>query len=67
MNDTPLIYTSKGNLPIDSLRYEHQWTDNEDYTAFEERWFLGDEVVKNNKHMLRKKPLTIGGEQAVMR
>jgi hypothetical protein len=66
MNEIPLIWTSKGNLPVDSLRYEHGWSDTEDYTAFEERWFLGDELVKNNRHMLTKKALTMGGEQAVM-
>lgn len=68
MNDTPLIFTSKGNVPIESLRYEHQWSETDDYVSLEERWFDADgELVKNNRHMLAKRGLVIGGEQAVMR
>lgn len=67
MNETPLIWTARGNVPIDSLRYEHEWRDTPEMTVFEERWFADDgELVKNNCHALAKKQLTIGGEQAAM-
>jgi hypothetical protein len=67
MSDQPLIWTIKGNLPLDSLRYEHQWEDTPDETTFSERWFTQDgELVKNNCHKLAKRQLTIGGEQAAM-
>jgi hypothetical protein len=62
----PLIYTSKGNVPIASLRYEHKWEDNDRYTALHEFWFDGDEIVKNSTHMLAKSGLVIGGQQAQM-
>lgn len=67
MTDTPLIWTSKGNVPISSLRYEHRWEDTPDETTFSEFWFAEDgELVKNNCHKLAKKQLTSLGEQAVM-
>jgi len=67
MTDVPLIFTSRGNVPIESLRYEHRWTQNDDMVIFEEFWFAEDgEIVKNNKHALAKKPLSISGEQACM-
>jgi hypothetical protein len=67
MSDTPLIYTSKGNVPIDSLRYEHKWIDTKDETTLVEFWFdASDEVVKKNVHMFGRKPLEMGGQQAVM-
>jgi hypothetical protein len=62
----PLIYTSKGNVPVDSLRYEHKWEDNDRYIALHEFWFDGDEIVKNSTHMLAKSGLVIGGQQAQM-
>jgi hypothetical protein len=66
MNETPLIFTSKGNVPIDSLRYEHEWIDSPEMLIFHERWFDGSELVKNNAHAYAKQALTIGGEQAAM-
>jgi len=67
LNDTPLIYTAKGNVPIDTLRYEHRWEDTPDETTLYESWFAADgELVKNNCHKLARRPLTIGGEQAAM-
>ena len=65
--DTPLIYTSKGNVPIDTLRYEHRWSETEDYVSFEEIWYdQSGELVKNSRHVLAKKPLIIGVEQVVV-
>jgi hypothetical protein len=67
MSDTPLIWTSKGNVPIDSLTYKHGWVDTEKYIAFEERWYdATGELVKNNTHAYAKSGLVMGGEQAVM-
>lgn len=50
--DTPLIYTSKGNLPIDSLRYEQKREDSADQIVFIEEYFLADESVKRSVHVL---------------
>jgi len=63
VSTVPLIYTSKGNVPVDSLRYEHKWEDNDRYIALHEFWFDGDEIVKNSTHMLAKSGLVIGAEQ----
>ena len=66
MTEEPLIYTSKGNVPIACLRYEHEWVDGHEVLMFHERWFLGDELVKNNMHGYVKKGVSMGGEQAKM-
>jgi len=53
---TPLIWTARGNVPVESLRYEKEWLiemrDNGDTILwFHERWFFGDgELAKNNAH-----------------
>ncbi len=64
--DQPLIYTKNGNVPIDSLRYEHEWIENEQHIFLHERWFDGEEMVKNNMHGYVKRGLSIAGEQAKM-
>ncbi len=63
----PLIFTSKGNVPITSLKYEHRWEDTPDEVTFMERWLdETGEVVKNNCHKLAKKQLSVFGDQAVL-
>jgi hypothetical protein len=67
MQETPLIWTSKGNVPVDSLRYEHQWIDNADETTLVECWFdASNEVVKKNVHMFGRKPLSFSAAQAAV-
>ena len=53
----PLIYTSKGNLPIESLDYQTHWEVTPDQIAFIEEYRLEDEVVKSSIHVYNKKPL----------
>ncbi len=63
----PLIWTSKGNVPLSSLKYEHRWEETPDEVTFEERWYdEAGEVVKNNCHKLAKKQLSVFGESAAM-
>jgi hypothetical protein len=38
MNDTPLIYTSKGNVPVDSLQYSKDWRFTDELVVFLEEW-----------------------------
>lgn len=52
--DEPLIYTSKGNLPIASLEYSHAWDDRPDAIVFSETYKLAGEVVKHAVHVLSK-------------
>ena len=49
--DVPLIWTSKGNLPVADLRYVPLWTITEDRIEFVEEYYLGDEVVRRNVHI----------------
>lgn len=60
--DEPLIYTTKGNLPIASLEYSHKWEDEPGYLKFIETYTLDGEVVKQSAHVLMKTGLAIGAE-----
>lgn len=62
--EEPLIYTSKGNLPIASLQYRHEWTETENETVFVEEYRLDGEIVKRSVHAKLKKPLTFEMQQA---
>jgi hypothetical protein len=58
MQETPLIWTSKGNVPIASLRYEQGWREERDYFVHEQLWFDGTgELVKRDAHLLGKPPV----------
>jgi hypothetical protein len=48
----PLIWTSRGNLPISALKYEVMWEDHSpQYMKFCERYLAEDgEVVKESAH-----------------
>lgn len=62
MNDEPLIYTSKGNLPIASLEYRHSWEfrpskETCEAIHFVEEYFLEGECVKRAAHVYVAKGL----------
>jgi hypothetical protein len=61
--EVPLIYTSLGNLPVASLRYEYYWEDSPESMKFTESYFKGDEMVKSSTHLYLKKGLDLFGEQ----
>ena len=63
MSDVPLIWTSKGNLPVDGLTYEPEWNDLEDQVQFIETYKQGDEIVKRSVHIMIKKGIAVFGEQ----
>lgn len=52
MNDEPLIYTSRGNLPVASLDYMTRWEKTAEYTKFIETYSLNGEVVRESAHVL---------------
>jgi hypothetical protein len=54
MKQKPLIWTTKGNLPISSLQYRHQWNDTPNETTLVEEYLLGEEIVKRNVHVMLK-------------
>jgi hypothetical protein len=47
----PLIWTTKGNLPVSDLRRETEWRVSEKVFVFIERYYLGDELVKESSHV----------------
>lgn len=53
----PLIYTSRGNLPVSSLDYETRWEDTPDYIKFVEVYRLDGEVVRESAHVYSKRGL----------
>lgn len=60
--DKPLAFTTKGNLPIDSLEYFHYWEDAEGYIKFIEGYKLDGEVVKQAAHVYVKTGQEIGAK-----
>lgn len=52
-DSTPLIYTTKGNIPIEGLEYKTKWDHCPDrYVKFVEIYLLDGEVVKESAHVL---------------
>jgi hypothetical protein len=66
MADEPLIWTTKGNLPVSQLRYETAWQDSPDCVVFRETYYLGDEVVKQSVHVLKRQGQAAQSEQATL-
>lgn len=64
MMDEPLIYTTLGNVPVSSLKYEWGWEDTPTYVKFKERYLHNGVVVKENAHVLPRVGLTAAGETA---
>lgn len=57
--DEPLIYTSRGNVPIASLKFEVHWIVNDDYIQVIERYRAEDgEIVKEGAHVYSKRGVT---------
>ena len=61
MDDVPLIWTSKGNVPISSLANAHSRADSPEETTFVEEYRLGEEVVKRSVHVYSRKGNTMTG------
>lgn len=52
----PLIYTTKGNVPIASLTYSTDWDVQDAYIKFTERYKdASGEVVKESAHVYDRK------------
>lgn len=59
---TPLIFTTKGNIPIADLQQEVEWRFPPDQIVFIERYLLDGEVVKESTHVKILTGLVISGE-----
>ena len=55
--DEPLIYTTKGNVPLASLQYSNTWENRPDAVVFSETYTLDGEVVKRSVHAYSKRGL----------
>ena len=65
MNETPLIWTTKGNLPTSDLRYEAFWDYQAGhYVKLVERYYLGEEIVKESAHVLSLTGVSATGDVA---
>lgn len=62
-NMTPLIWTTKGNIPIEGLQYSTEWQETADQVRFIETYKQEDEVVKRSIHVMIKQGLPVFGEQ----
>lgn len=67
MNEEPLIWTSKGNLPVAALEYSHAWEETPDYIKFSETYKLDGEVVKQSCHLNLKHGLATVSDQGKFR
>lgn len=64
-NDTPLIHTIYGNLPIADLDYQTEWEDVPGaYTKLVETYRLNGEVVRQSAHVLSRTGLGVGAQAA---
>ena len=64
MNDEPLIWTTRGNMPVAELKHEVLWDVQNDYTKLIERYTASDGiVVREDAHVYSKHGLT--GKSAV--
>ena len=63
---TPLIYTTKGNLPVSDLVQSIEWQEDADAIRLIETYKLGDEVVKQSVHVKLKQGLAAFPEQAAL-
>ena len=62
-DEVPLIYTTLGNVPIDSLDYSYNWEDTKEYTKFTETYKKDGEIVKQSCHVYSKILFPINLEQ----
>jgi len=51
--ETPLIHTTLGNVPVDSLVYETEWDVTPTYVKFAEKYTdkSSGEIVRQNAHV----------------
>lgn len=63
--EEPLIWTSKGNLPVSSLTYQTAWDVQDTYIKFAERYIdAAGEVVKESAHVYDRVGIAAAGAAA---
>lgn len=61
----PLVWTSKGNLPVAMLDYRVRWEQTDAYVKLVETYSLDGVVVRESAHALAREGLDMTGQQAV--
>ena len=56
IQEEPLIWTSKGNLPVALLEHRCQWSFSDKEIVFVEEYWLGNECVKRAPNIFLKTP-----------
>lgn len=59
----PLIWTTKGNMPVADLEYQTHWFENESEIGFSETYLHDGEIVRRSVHIRKKEGADIGAEQ----
>ena len=62
-NETPMIWTSKGNLPIDILEYRTEWIEDPTKITMVEIYEHRGDVVRRSVHVYDRKGLCISADQ----
>ena len=63
----PLIYTSRGNLPIADLTYSTHWQDTGDAVTLAEEYRDSDgEIVRRSVHVLKRAGDAAGIQQGAI-
>ena len=60
--DQPMIWTSRGNVPLSDVEQEIEWRVSNDQVVFIERYRLDGEVVKESTHVKILTGLSLFGE-----
>lgn len=53
----PMIWTTKGNLPVSDLQCAVRWEESPDWTKMFETYTLNGEVVRESVHVLMRRGL----------
>ena len=61
----PLIFTTKGNIPVSSLRHEVEWRIGTEQIIFVERYYDGEEIVKESTHVKVLTGVAMSGEATI--
>ena len=63
--EEPLIWTSKGNVPVSTLTYQTAWDVKDEYIKFMERYLdASGEVVKESAHVYDRIDIAAAGAAA---
>ena len=62
---TPLIYTTKGNVPLDTLTHHVEWKQSPNQIVFIESYKLDGEIVKQSSHVCVLTGATAIGESNI--